>query len=368
MKILHICTDRNIGGAGIWILNLIRASDPNVFEFTVCLPEGSKLGTLLRQEAVSVAELPIAERSFDLKAVFALQRVIRRQNPDIVHTHGSLSGRLAARLTGKPIVTTRHWVDLPRDQSRGIKDRLGGRLNAALADCFIATAEPAAESLRRSGVPAKKIQVVLNGAMPVKKKSDRWVQEERERLGVHGFVIGILARLEPVKGHIYLLEAAKLLKARGYDFTVLIGGAGSLDAALRAQTKALGLCEQVRFLGFCENPDGFLSLSDVQVNASYTETTCLSLLEGMSMGLPAAASKVGGNPAVIADGENGFLFPQGDTEALAAKIARLIEDDALRQRMSRRAVQIFEERFTAARFASEIAEIYRRVAKGRVSI
>ncbi|MCL2563946.1 MAG: glycosyltransferase [Oscillospiraceae bacterium] len=363
MKILHICTDRNIGGAGHWILNLLNAADRARYEFTVLLPEGAELAPLVRRAGITVVEAPIREKSLDIKGIFTLRRAIAKRNPDIVHTHGSFSGRIAARLCGKRVVTTRHWVRIPNDAKRGKQGALAGKLNAGLADMWIATAQAAADDLVQSGIPAEKIAVILNGAVPMEKRPPAWVAQERARLGISGFVIGMLARLEEVKGHTYMLEAASRLKSQGRDVTLLIAGAGSLEGQLKEQARTFGVEERVRFLGFLENPSDFLNLLDIQVNASYTETSCLALLEGMSLGIPAVASDGGGNGEVITDGENGLLFPVGDVDALTACIERLTDDPALCGTLGENAARIFREKFTAAAFAERVEQVYDNVTK-----
>ena len=365
MKILHICTDRNIGGAGIWITNLVKCLDKEPFESAVLLPEGAELAPILRQEGIEVTEVPIAEKSLDIKAIFTLSRAISAFDPDIVHTHGSLSGRMAARLRGKKVIVTRHWVSLPEEaKKRGFATGLAGQANAKLADMFIATARQAAENLRESGIPAEKIRVIQNGVPPLSRLPESLAKEERERNGAAGFTIGMLARLEPVKGHVYLLEAARILKEKGRDFTILLAGTGSKEAQLKKTVQALDLEDRVRFLGFCDKPADFLSSIDVQVNASYTETSCLALLEGMSIGLVAIASDGGGNRDVISHGENGLIFPVSDSKALADCIERLMDDNTLRAEMSKKALAIYKEKFTGDMFARQVENLYLDIRPG----
>jgi len=366
MKILHICTDQNIGGAGRWIQNLLQYADRTQFTFTVLLPVGAQLAPQVAQMGIPVIEAPIAQQSFNWQAIATLRREIAKAKPDIVHTHGSLSGRIAARLTRRKVVMTRHWVDLPGHTApKGAKANLVGRINAGLADIFIATARVAAESLIRSGVPAQQIEIIPNGVAPIIKRGDDWIAEERARIGATGFVIGMLARLEAVKGHGYMIAAAKRLKAQGRMLTVLFAGTGSLEAELKAEVQAQGMEKEIKFLGFTEQPGDFLNLLDVQVNASYTETSCLALLEGMSGGIAAVASDGGGNKDVIRDGENGLLFPVGDTEALVTCLKRLMDDPKLRRTCAEHATRIFDQTYTGATFARHVEQVYRRTMNER---
>ena len=109
IKVLNIISDTNIGGAGRVLLNYAKYRDREKFDMSVILPSGSMLTQPLRQLSAEVYEIDaMADRSFDREAVGMLKELIRKIDPDIVHTHGSLSGRIAARACGKKIVYTRH--------------------------------------------------------------------------------------------------------------------------------------------------------------------------------------------------------------------------------------------------------------------
>ena len=104
---------------------------------------------------------------------------------------------------------------------------------------------------------------------------------------------------------------------------------------------------------------------DAQINASTeSEGTSLSLLEGMSFGLPAVVSDIGGNPLLIQDGENGLVFPNRDSQALAGCVARLMDDPALLRKLGEGAKRSFEENYTGEIFAKHVEDVYRDVLKG----
>ena len=134
---------------------------------------------------------------------------------------------------------------------------------------------------------------------------------------------------------------------------------------LLRELSRLELEEEVRFLGFVTDVAPLLSVLDLQLNASYgTETSSLSILEGMSMGLPAVVSDYGGNPWLIDDGEDGLLFPTRDASALARAGARLMDDRGELSRMGERAAEIFRQRFTGEIFAQNIENVYLDTLKG----
>jgi len=366
MRVLHIISDTNIGGGGRALLNYLQFAGRTQFDLAVALPVGSALKSRVENLKVPLFEIPaMADQSLDWKAVPLLRRCIREFSPDIVHTHGSVSGRIAARLEGKKVVYTKHCAFPPGKLVSSLPGRLAnGLLDGLLADGVIAVGPSAQEILMASGIPKKRIYQMLNGTPPLPAPPE----DCRSQWGLkpEDFVVGILARVEPYKGHDLLLEAARLLHQRNRPVRILIAGEGSQVDRLRllAQTLPTG---SVVFGGFVTRVEDALGAMDVQVNAStVSETSSLSLLEGMSIGLPAVASNCGGNPSLIFPGENGFLFENGSVQDLAAKLETLLDRPELRARMSRRAKEIFEAKFTGEVYARNIESVYRAIWKGAV--
>lgn len=369
IRVLNIISDSNIGGAGRVLLNYLQYADKTQFETLIAVPRGSLLKPPLEALGAQVYEVDgIADRSYHRDDVKALERLIRDVQPDIVHTHSALSGRIAARRCGKTVIYTRHSAfPVPKKLKYPPGRWVNQWLNARYADHIIAVSPAAAENLTDAGVSPKKITTMMNGVAPLARKTDDELAALRRAWNVPEgvFTMGILARIEPYKGHLHIVEAAGQLAREGREFVLLIAGMGTYEDELRAEVTRRGLDDKVRFLGFLTDVSGFLSLLDVQLNASYgTETSCLSVLEGMSIGLPAVVSSYGGNPYLVDDGENGLIFPNRDSAGLAAAVARLMDEPDTLARMSRRAVEIFHERFTGEIFARNIERVYLDTLKG----
>lgn len=369
IRVLNIISDSNIGGAGRVLLNYLQYADKAQFETLIAVPRGSLLKPPLEALGAQVYEVDgIADRSYHRDDVKALERLIRDVQPDIVHTHGALSGRIAARRCGKTVIYTRHSAfPVPKKLKYPPGRWVNQWLNARYADHIIAVSPAAAENLTDAGVSPKKITTMMNGVAPLTRKTDDELAALRRAWNVPEgvFTMGILARIEPYKGHLHIVEAAEQLLREGRDFVLLVAGTGTYEDELRAEVTRRGLDDKVRFLGFLTDVSGFLSLLDVQLNASYgTETSCLSVLEGMSIGLPAVVSSYGGNPYLVDDGEDGLIFPNRDSAGLAAAIARLMDEPDTLACMSRRAVEIFHERFTGEIFARNIERVYLDTLKG----
>mgnify|MGYP005775098927 FL=1 len=370
IDVLNIISDSNIGGAGRCVLNFLKYYDRSAFCVTVAVPRGSLLIPALCDLKTPYVEVDgIAETSFSMQGVKNLYRVIGQVNPQVVHTHGNFSGRIAAKLRGKKIVYTRHSVfPVSHRIDHGIGKWLNGRINEFFSDQILAVAQAAKENLIDSGVRPERIEVVLNGVESLVPLPEEEKGAVRQQYGIQqgDFVLGILARVEPYKGHRYLLEAAKIMKQHGRKIRVIIAGVGDALEDLKTLAEQWNITDIVCFAGFVQDVRSLLSVLDLQINASYgTEATSLSLLEGMSLGLPAVVSDYGGNPGVITEGQNGLLVPQKDGQALAAAVERLMGDPALLAQLKAGAKARFASSFTAKIYAGNIEQVYRQTAERR---
>ena len=366
IQVLNILTDSNIGGAGRCLINYLKYCDRSRFSVKVVLPRDSLLIPEVRQLDIPVIEAEgIADKSFDRAAIRTFRQIIRAERPDIVHTHGSLSGRIAARRCGTKVIYTRHSAfPVAGYLKKGPGHWLNGVINSHYADGIIAVSPATAENLVDSGVPEGKITVMMNGVEPLVRTTDREQAALRQKLGIPEgvFTAGILARLEPYKGHMLLLDAARQLKTEGRDFRILIGGSGSEEQAIVEKIRALDLEDRVLFLGFVTDVRSVLSILDVQLNCSYgTEASSIALIEGMSLSLATVASDYGGNPWQVDDGVTGLLFPTGDSAALADRLRRLMEEPDTLASMQKQALEAYEARFTGEIFARNIEAVYDQV-------
>jgi glycosyltransferase involved in cell wall biosynthesis len=364
-KVLNIISDTNIGGAGRVLINYLKYYDKENFEVSVALPKGSDLITPLRELGASIYEVDgIADKSLDMASIKKLKELIRRVQPDIVHTHGSMSGRIAGRQCGKLVIYTRHSAFPVKSYIKRGPGRLINKLvNEYYADRIIAVSPAAAENLTDGGISESKIDVMMNGVDPVARIGIEQCAVLRRKYDIepNDFVVGILARIEDYKGHMDILDAVKSVSDSGKKIKLIIAGTGNYEDQVRHKVTYLGLEKNVIFAGFVSDVAPILSILDVQLNASWgTETSSLSILEGFSMGVPAIVSDYGGNPCLVDNGVNGYIFKTRDADDMAMKISALIDNPALLQKMGMEAKRIYLERFTGERFAARIEEIYRK--------
>lgn len=303
IKVLNIISDTNIGGAGKCIVTYCNNYNREKYEIFVVMPKDSLLKTELQKTGVEIIEIDgLKDKSFEISAIKKIEKIIKDVKPDIVHTHASLSARIAARKCGiNKIVYTRH-CDFPISKAYRFKivRLLNGYLNEKLADKIIATSELAKENLIKQGISEEKIVVILNGVSKLEEASEEVKENLRKKYEIAEGqkVVGYLARIEELKGHKYFIEAAKLINDKYEEkYKFLIMGSGTYEETAKDKVRELGLENIVIFTGFIKDVASMLSIVDLQINASYlSETTNLALLEGMSLRNTNCCYKMWWNP------------------------------------------------------------------------
>ena len=363
IKVINIISDTNIGGAGKCLLAFLDRYDRAKFDLEVFIPFDSRLKEEIAARDVPFTEVPhIADQSSNPKAINQLLHLFRQKKPDIVHTHAAMSARIAAKLYRKcKIVHTRHSVfEPPKQMTTFPRKQINGFLNNYFGDIMIAVSPAARDNLIQIGADEKKIVVVFNGVDRPLQLSATEKNQIRQRLGLKetDFIVAILARLEEVKGHHYVMEAAKKLQQTEPQIKILIVGTGTLEADLRRRKEQENL-DNVILTGFVKEIHEIENIMDLQINASYgTEATSLSLLEGMSLSVPAVVSDFGGNPYVIKENINGIVVPKKSTEALYDGILSIKNDTEQYRKLQKNAAEEFKKNYTSEQMAKNIMDVY----------
>jgi len=368
IRILHVLTDSNIGGAGRLLYNLAESIDKSRFEFIYVFPKGSALVKLFKGAKIYTVSSGV-DRSFDLGAIREIKAIITITQPHIIHTHSSLFARIGAKLAGFDegrVVYTKHCVfELPRRIKYKAFRYLYRKLDDALAGHIIAVAESAKEELISYGIDERKIKVIINGVKSLPESTNEEKNRLKRKLGIdeNSFIVGMSARLESYKGHKTLIKAAEILRREGiYDVVFLILGDGSYREELENYAESLNVSDCILFLGFRENVAEYVNLFDINVNCSTgTETSSLAISEGLSLGKPVLATNFGGNPNMVKNGETGYLFECNDEQALAEKIIYLKDNSITLKYMSDNARLDYSKRFSADIMAQEYEEFYQRL-------
>jgi glycosyltransferase involved in cell wall biosynthesis len=361
-KILHIITRLDMGGSAqntLHTCNELSEKYDKVLIHGLSLESGmTDLEKKVVEEGIETAKnqgvkvvlLPSLVRSIrpfkDLKALFALVWLIVKEKPDIVHTHsskGGLLGRLAAKLCGvTPIVHTPHghvfyghfgpvaskvflWIE--RIFSK-FTDRLVA-LTHGEKDDYIAMSVCSPEKLLtiHSGVDIQQF-LHTNGNLAEKKRS--------LGLGPKEPVIGFVGWLLPIKGPEYLLKAMDYIWPEQPETTLVMVGKGDLDVDLRAEALRKNVNGKVKFLGWRQDIHELMPVFDIFVLPSLNEGMGRVLVEAMAAGKPVVASRVGGIPDLVRDGETGHLVPPADEKALADAILKLLKDSDQAKLMGQR--------------------------------
>jgi len=359
IKVIHVLTDRNVGGAGRWLQYYLRHFDREIFDCAVLLPPESYILEPVQKLGVRTLFLPeMQEASWDAGSLKGMLRLFRKEKPQVVHTHASLTARLAAKLAGVPvIVASKHCMENP---GSGLKNTLRGIINRHLTSSIIAVSDAVAESLVQGGTDRDKICRIYNGIRPAEftPEESRALADslgmDREHLWV-----GIVARMEPVKGvDIFLQAALKVLETRR-DVRFLVCGVGSQEQMLRKLAEPYP--GDILFAGYQPKVEQLMAQLDLLAVSSRQEALCLSALEGLSVGVPAVGTHVGGIPEVIRPGETGLLVPPEDPAALAEAMETLLDDPALRRKMGETGKQMVQTEYSAAGMTRQVEQLYRRL-------
>ncbi|MGE5507301.1 MAG: glycosyltransferase [Chitinophagales bacterium] len=279
----------------------------------------------------------------DLAAGLRLIRLLRSRAFDLVHVHGfkaSLPGRVAAALTGTPVIYTVH--NFVCESGGGLRRRVYLWLERLLSPAthrYVAVSAALRQNLvAAAGLPAERVTVVYSGvpAHPRTPEATKDALRRELRLAGEERLLLCVARLVPEKGVDVLLQAAALLGSTADlpAWRLVVAGDGPEEAALVALRTQLKLDDRVVLLGHRTDVAALLDLAAVVAVPSRAEGLSLFLLETLAAGRPVVASAAGGMTELVRDGENGLLVPPGEPEALAAALRRLLTDADLAARLS----------------------------------
>jgi len=290
MKVLHVITGLDAGGAELQLAMLLRHTRHEADVVTLYNP--GPVAEQIRAGGISVRDIGMRSNT-ELSALFKLRGIIRDGRYDVVHTHlyrAQIYARPAARLMGVPVVlTTEHSIGEThierRKMTAGVR-RLY-RLSELFSDATIAVSDIVQDRLVRWGVPARKITVVPNGLEVADLAFDpvaRLRVREQFNISPDTYLIGALGRLDPNKRLDLTMEAAAPML--GERCKILVIGRGEDQARLEAAAARLGVTENVIFGGYQADTTAMLAAFDLYVAASLQETFGLSVLEALASGLP----------------------------------------------------------------------------------
>lgn len=362
MRVLHITFNMGIGGTEQVIRQLVQGMTPNGIEPEILCIDGNvgPIGESLQQSGTPIHAFK-RKPGFDWTLVLAIRKRLREGRFDVVHCHQYtpwIYGWLGALGTKAKVVFTEHGRFYP-DRHR-YKAVFINPLVAMLTPAVVAISNATKVALvQYEFIPGNKIRVIYNGISPLK-RDDSEANKIRDALGIPqgAFVVGTVSRLDPVKNQSMMLKAFKAFYKNCPDSYLLMVGDGPDREKLTLLANEYGISERTLFTGFVNNPIYHLSTMDVFLLSSHTEGTSMTLLEAMSLGIPAVATQVGGTPEIVEDDVTGLLTEPDECQAFAAAIGDLHKNAAVRTRLGRAARKRFDDRFSARAMVSQYQEIY----------
>ena len=326
-------------------------------------------GELFRRMSEGTDLIPLAPRNeIDLAAAWRLSRVLKQLRPDVIHAHDPHGVAMAA--TALSIASPS--PEPPLVASRRIEFRIAhnsfSRWKYGRVACFIAISEAVRDRLIADGIPRQKTTVVHEGV-----DVERIVHLPAANvhaaffLPTHAPVVGNIGALVAQKGQHHLVDAAGIVLRAVPDARFVILGEGELRPALEEQIKRKHLERHVFLAGFRPDVLELLKGVDLFALSSLQEGLCTSLVDAMAASKASVATRVGGVPEVVADGETGLLVPPRDHEALAEGIIALLKDSARRTRMGEAGLKRARKLFTVEHMVDGTMAAYERLLglKGR---
>ncbi|MDB2262456.1 glycosyltransferase family 4 protein [Halorubrum ezzemoulense] len=363
-RVFHLITRLLKGGAEAKTIATVCGLDDYAFTVGYGAEYDSDQVDRLEREGIATKQFPLI-RHYNpvttVPAVLSLARYLRREDFDIVHTHSTeagIIGRFAAALAGVPtIVHTVHGVPFADDRNAFLNRFVLAceRQAAGYTDRIVTNADVIADDYLARGIGRREQYTTVYSGVDLDAFMDA---EPADDLPGDRPRVVMVGRLADGKGHRVLLDAVESLGE--FDGSVCIVGDGPLYDPLVADVEERGLSNRVYLTGFRDDIPRVLAASDVLVLPSFREGTPRVITEAMASGLPVIATDIAGIPEQVVDGENGYLIPTGDSEALANRVDTLLADADLRERMGARG-QARAQRFSVATMVEELDSVYQKL-------
>lgn len=363
LKILHITESSSWSGGAAQALYLARELRTLGQLNLIACPMAGDLWAKAAADGFKTVHFQ-PRRDYDLRTALALAKLIDAEKPDVLQAHhpkAHAMGLLAKFFARhKPVFVFTRRVSHPIVTGFFAKLKYTSRL----IDGCIAVADSVRDQLIAYGVAPERVRTIYSGTDPERfspRKPDAGIIRELSLPGMP--VVMLVGNFSAHKGQHVLIEAARLLRLRGLEFTLIFAGRATDSQELRILCRAAGLPEDgCRFLGLRDDVERLLSVASVSVNAAIKgEALSGSIRESLAMGVPAVASDISGNSEIVKDGVTGLLFPPGDSAALADRLEKVLKDPALRDKFSANSVETVRAGFTTAIMGRRTLEYYREL-------
>ncbi|HEX2927354.1 MAG TPA: polysaccharide pyruvyl transferase CsaB [Ruminiclostridium sp.] len=369
MKVLHLIGGGDVGGAKVHVLSLVKELTSHIDVTLLSLRPGA-FADEARAMGINVKVIKSSNIMADIRNAV---KFVKSNNFDIIHSHGAKANIFAyaiKKACNIPVVTTMH-SDYKLDYLQSMPKRLSiGLFNSRVLhslDYYIVVTSAFRKMLIERGFDTNSIYTILNGIDFDKKLNDYKREDFGKKYGINlddnDILVGIAARLTPVKGIGTLLEAAKLVVEKNPNVKFLIGGDGEDYKSLTSRAHQLGLDDNVFFLGWLSDPYELMSIIDISVLTSISEGFPYSILEGARFSKATVSSRVGGIPDLIDSSVNGYLFEPLDYQTLAKYLLELSLDKEKRNEFGRRIYEKAYKNFSLDAMCKTQLGIYSQIQK-----
>ncbi|MFN8565798.1 MAG: glycosyltransferase family 4 protein, partial [Anaerolineae bacterium] len=359
------------GGASDYLLTLAQHLSGADYRFTALFPCDGEAVEGFRIAGIETAALPGGQSGYRAQDIPAVWRAIRHYQPDVVYGNtfcgGTRNVGIAARLVGRPFIWHIHEV---LHENAPLRHRAFLRLAQVIAVPSEASAA-SIKSILPAGVP---VRLILNpvdvetiSAAASTRAQARTALRESLNVAADRPILLSIGRIDPVKGHDYLLRiAAAVVRACPDTLFLVVGSIAPVyqdyfDQLLQMR-RELGLEQHVRFEAFRRDIVPVLYGADMLVHTSRTESFGRVLVEAMAAGLPVVAFDAGAVGEIIKDGETGYLVRDFDIDHYAARVIDLLKDASLREQIGSRGYGDVLERYAIARTMPMIDALLQMVA------
>lgn len=366
IKVIHLIDRVVPGGAENGILRRIDYIDKNKYEFQFCcLSAYNSYIYAFEKRGIPICSLGMKYRR-EISIIWRLIQFLRKEKPDILHTHFSYSdlyGVLAGKLVGVPILMATFHMREGWKMQKCLKHRLRMKVEKRTARWFdrIATVSVAVKrfAMYYQSIPDEKLTPIYNGIdTQTFKRIPSNDLKTQLNISPQDKIIGTTGRLSEEKGQRYIIQAMPLILERFPNTKFLLVGHGPLLKNLMELTKKLNVTDSVIMTGYREDIQELLSIMDIYILPSFSEGLPNSLLEAMACSLPSIGTNVSGIPELIDDGVSGFLIGPADERAIAEKVIYLFDHPDEMKQMGLAARQKIEDQFDIRVVSQNLQRIY----------
>ncbi|HEX8087358.1 MAG TPA: glycosyltransferase [Blastocatellia bacterium] len=364
-RVLHLINSFEIGGTERQAVALLGRLNRERYDVKLAvLRNRGPFYKEIEGRFPNVPEFPLTS-FYNLNALRQLARLralMVRERIDILHAHDFYAGMIgaaAARLAGARVIACQRHLKLSNRPAH----EWGTRLTHRMAHRILVNSEAIRDHiLSRDGAHAGKIVVIKNGISSAADSPEtRGLRDSIRReleLDVDCKLVGMVARLQPVKGHRFFVEAAARVISKEPKAQFVLVGDGPLKSDIEDQAAKLGLKGRVRLLGDRADAAGLVASFDLLVLASLHEGLPNAVMEAMAAGVPVVATAVGGTKELIADGETGYLVPPADSDALSERITFALANVADRSRVAAAGRRFISAEFGMGRMVKSVEKLY----------